>query len=345
MKRFPLLAVVLAVAAVAAEPASDWGDAKEEWASSPEYESSKALCRRVRDREPPASDRPDAATAASLKGCSSDALYYGIGMPADPAKARQCAFLEAEEDEGGPFSGRAMLMTVYANGRGAKRDLDVAIHLACGVEGAPMETHGRVTHLAELKAKGGKGDDFHYCDDITSGIAMGQCADLGAAIEGAKREAELARLSAGWTAAEKQALARLRQAHEAFADAHSSGEIDLSGTARGALAIAAEESLRDELLGLVRELSAGRAPSYRAGAYRLADTRLNAAYRALVRATVPVESPGAVTRAGIRDAQRAWLRYRDSALAFAAVKFPRASRDSLAAWLTEKRTRMLSPED
>jgi hypothetical protein len=345
MKRFPLLAVALTVAAVAAEPASDWGDAKDEWASSPEYESSKALCRKVRDREPPASDRPNAAAAAALKGCSSEALYFGIGMPADPVRARQCAFLEAEADEGAPFSGRAMLMTIYANGRGAKRDLDVALHLACGAEGAPMESHARVTHLAKLKATGWKGDDFHYCDDITSGLAMGQCAGHGATIQGAKREAELARLSAGWTAAEKQALARLRQAHEAFADAHSSGEMDLSGTARGALAIAAEEALRDELLGLVRDLSAGRAPSYRAGAYRLADSRLNAAYRGVIRATVPVDSPGAVTRAGIRDAQRAWLRYRDSALAFAAVKFPRASRDSLAAWLTEKRTRMLSPVD
>ncbi|HEX9946198.1 MAG TPA: lysozyme inhibitor LprI family protein [Allosphingosinicella sp.] len=345
MKRFPLLAVVLTVAAVAAEPTWDWGEARDEWASSPEYESSKALCRRVRDREPPASDRPDSATAESLKGCSSEALYFGIGRPADPVRARQCAFLEAETEEGSPFAGRSMLMTIYANGRGARRDLDVAIHLACGLEGAPMESHGRVTRLAELKAKGWKGDDFHYCDDITSGLAMGHCADHGATIEGAKREAELARLSASWTAAEKQALARLRQAHEAFADAHSSGEIDLSGTARGALAIAAEEALRDELLGLVRELSAGRAPRYDAGAHRLADSRLNAAYRGLMRATAPAEWPGAVTREGIRDAQRAWLRYRDAALAFAAVKFPKASRDSLAAWLTEKRTRMLSAEE
>jgi hypothetical protein len=61
--------------------------------------------------------------------------------------------------------------------------------------------------------------------------------------------------------------------------------------------------------------------------------------------TVPVESPGAVTREGIRDAQRAWLRYRDSFLAFASVKYPKISRDSLAAWLTDKRTAMLIPEE
>ncbi|PSJ41689.1 lysozyme inhibitor LprI family protein [Allosphingosinicella deserti] len=54
---------------------------------------------------------------------------------------------------------------------------------------------------------------------------------------------------------------------------------------------------------------------------------------------------GAVTRTGIRDAQRAWLRYRDAFLAFAKVKFPAVASDSLAAWLTDKRTEMLeTPE-
>ena len=44
---------------------------------------------------------------------------------------------------------------------------------------------------------------------------------------------------------------------------------------------------------------------------------------------------------GIRDAQRAWLRYRDAFLAFAALRYPQVTRDSLSAWLTEKRTKML----
>jgi hypothetical protein len=330
---------------LAAAPPWDWGDANDEWTNSPGYETSKALCRQLRKHEPPAADRPDAATAASLKGCDSEALYYGIGMPADPVRARQCAFLEAEGEDGGVFSGRTMLMTIYANGAGAKRDLDVAIHLACGLDGAPMESHGRVTHLAEMKAAGGKGEDFHFCNDITSGLAMGYCAGHGARIAGAKRAATLARLSRGWTAAQRQALARLRTAHEAYAEAHSAGEVDLSGTARGAMATEAEEGLREELLVLLTDLASGRPPRYDAGGYRAADAKLNAAYRKLMRETEPTDAPGPVTREGIRDTQRAWLRYRDAFLAFAAVKFPRVDRDSLAAWLTEQRTAMLAGEE
>jgi hypothetical protein len=343
MKPFlPILAVALAGAAAAPW---DWGDVQDEWANSPEYEASKALCRKVRDREPPPADRPDPAAAALLKGCDSEALYYGIGVPADPVRARQCAFLEAQSDDGGVFSGRTMLMTVYANGRGARRDVDVAIHLACGIEGAPMESHGRVTHLAELKSQPGAQEDFHFCNDITSGLAMGYCADHEARIAGVRRDSELARLTGGWSAAEKLAFAPLREAHAAYVEAHGSGEVDMSGTARGAMAIEAEEELRDEFLALLKDLAAGHAPRYDAGGYKAADSRLNAAYRALMRDTVPVDSPGPVTREGIQGAQRAWLRYRDAFLAFAAVKFPKADRDSLAAWLTDKRTAMLTPEE
>jgi uncharacterized protein YecT (DUF1311 family) len=345
MRPFPLLAVALAIAA-AAEPPWDWGDDKEQWTSSAEFESSKALCRRVRDREPPAADRPGPAAAAALRGCDSEALYYGIGRPADPVRARQCAFLEAEAEDGGVFSGRTMLMTIYANGRGAKRDFDVAAHLACGLEGAPMESHGRVSHLAELKAKGWTDQDFHFCDDITSGLAMGYCESHEANLAGARREAALAATIAAWTAAEKQAFARLRTAHAAYVEAHGTGEVDLTGTARAAMAIAAEEALRDELAEMLERLRSGRALPIPAARLPAEDAALNAAYRKRLQETAAAgDQPGAVTAAGIRAAERAWLRYRDSFLAFAAIKFPSVPRSALAAWLTGQRTALLSAEE
>ncbi len=344
MRRFFLVAVALALAA-AAEPPWDWGDAKDEWASSGDFAASKALCRKVRDREPPASDRPDPATAAALEGCDSEALYYGIGRPADPVRARQCAFLEADRDDGGVFSGRTMLMTVYANGDGAKRDLDVATHLACGIEGAAMESHGRVSRLAELKAKGWKGRDFHFCDDVTSGLAMGYCASHEAAKAEALRESALAAMAAGWAPPARQAFERLRSSHAAYAEAHSSGEIDMSGTARAAMAIGAEEGLRDELVELLERLRSGRALPTPASSLAAEDARLNAAYRQRLAETGGETHPGAVTKEGIRAAERAWLRYRDAFLAFAAVQFPRVPRDELAAWLTRQRTARLTMEE
>jgi len=338
----PLL-LSLALAATLAPGAAqrwDWGDVKDDYG----MEASKALCRQVKGREPPASDRPSAAEAAALKGCDSEKLYYGIGMPADPVKARKCAFIEADKGDEVVFGGRTMLMTIYANGRGAERNLDVAIHLACGIEGAPAESDGRVLHLAGMRSKAAD-DAFDYCDDITSGLAMGYCEAHAATAEGAKRDAAWARLTAGWSPAEKQALARVRTAHKAFAEAHSGGELDLSGTARGAIAIAAEEKQAAALLAMVRQLEARRAPAFDHARYLAADAALNAAYRKQLASVAGDRGPGAPTRQGIREAQRAWIAYRDAFLAFAAIRYPKVPRESLAAWLTQERTKMWESED
>lgn len=342
MKRFAAAAVLAGLSALAA--AQDWGDVRDEY--SKDYAESKALCRQLKRFEPPAADRPSAAAARTLKGCDSEALYYGIGVKRDPDKARQCAFLEAQKpvEQQAVFGGRTMLMTIYANGVGAKRNLDVAAHLACGIEGAPAETDGRVRHLTELKAKRWTGSDFHYCDDITSGFAMGHCAGQSARIGSVERDSKLERLTSGWTPAERKGFEAVKSAHAAYVDARGSGEIDLMGTDRAALQIGAEEQLKDELLETLQRLSAGRAPVFSRAAFAAEDAKLNAAYRKRLAGIEPVDSPGAVTKAGVRGAQRAWLRYRDAFLAFAAVKFPNVTRDSLAAWLTQKRTAMLSEE-
>jgi len=341
MKALALAAALLA--SLAAPPAArwDWGDVKDDYG----MEASKALCRQLRNREPPASDRPTGAQAQALRGCDSEKLYYGIGMPADPVKARQCAFLEADKGDESVFGGRTMLMMVYANGKGARQDYDVAIHLACGIEGAPAESDARVTDLQDRKKRGDKDGDFDFCDGITSGLAAGYCAGHAESVDGAKREAAWAQLSTGWTAAEKQALARLRKAHEAFAQASGGGEVDHSGTLRAAMEIGAEEKLRDELLDLIRQLEAGKAPAYGHAQYVAADAALNAAYRKELQGVEPNSGVGAVTRDGIRDAQRAWLAYRDAFLAFAALRYPKLPRASLATWLTLKRIDMWKAED
>jgi uncharacterized protein YecT (DUF1311 family) len=343
-----VLLLVLGVAASAAAAVSqpqNWGDFDEEWARNPEYESSKALCRSLRDRAPPAADRPTPAQKAALADCSSEALYYGIGMPADPERARLCAFAEAddwtEESPIDPLVGHAMLMTIYANGRGAARDLDVAINLACQVDGAPAESHGRVSHLADLKAQGWTGGDFHYCDDITSGISGGFCSAHGARIAEAAREAELVRITAAWPNDARRTFAALREAHAAYAQAHAIGEVDSTGTMRASFQIGAVELLRDELLDAIRKLEAQEAPYFSASQHRIADAALNAAYREALRADFG-DGIGAVRPEGVREAQRAWLRYRDAFIAFAAVRYPDVEGHSIAAWLTRQRTEMLS---
>lgn len=344
MKSIAALAAAAFALTAAQRWPEDWADHDRQWVNAGEFAESKAICRAVRDREPPAADRPDAAAAKALEGCDSEALYYGIGMPADPVKARQCAFLEAEtEDYGDPFAGRAMLMTIYANGVGAARDLDVAAHLACRTWWAPAEADARVLRLARAKTEGWTGTDFHYCDEATSGHVGGQCAGHAARIARAERAVALAALTAGWTGRERTALTALQAAHEAYSEAHASGEIDMTGTLRLAFWHRAKEKRAEELLGALQRLESGAGPGAQAD-LAAADAALNAAYRNVMGGEF-LDSPGSVTPQGVRDAQRAWLRYRDAFLAFAALKWPDVPQRALAAWLTEQRTVVLEGED
>ena len=63
-----LFAIAVVVAAAGGTQVWDWSTADDELSSGSGFASSKAICRQVRDREPPAADAPSAAEAAALKG-------------------------------------------------------------------------------------------------------------------------------------------------------------------------------------------------------------------------------------------------------------------------------------
>ena len=325
-------------AAAAVTAAFDWADQKE----YKEYAKSAALCAAVRTAKVPDPDRPPAQIVVSLKGCDAEALYYGIGRPADPVRARQCALSQKpDSDDDDLYGGPAVLIGIYANGAGAPKNLDMAMHLACGLEGStPAESDARVTHLATMKTEKAP-KRFDICDDITSGFHAGQCAAHEAKITGLKRDAEMARLMSGWTPAERAAFVPLQAAQKAFTELRSGKEQDMTGTMRGVFYTDEMAIQADDFLLMIRQLSSARAPRYAAAQARDADADLNKAYQKALAAAPKTDDGGNVTQDNIRKTQRAWLAYRDAWIAFAKTKFPDYAPDSVNAWLTKKRSAML----
>ena len=323
-------------------PGWNWADDGSRVSRSPQFAASKAICQRLRGLEPRAADWPDPATAATLADCDSAALYYGIGESSDPVRARQCALLETQRTEGrgGPFSGTALLMTIYANGVGAERDLDLATSLACRVDGAAFEVDGRVRHLQKLEAERWSGRDFSYCADITSGMAAGLCAAHEASIANAARSDKLDDLSRSWTAAERTRFGQLRDAMQTYAQTSSENEVDLGGTARAAFELEREQEVHEQLEKLLDTLQSGSLPAASSAEGARADAQLNQVYRQIM-AIKPEDDggigAGTVTQSGIRKAQRTWLPYRDAWIAFAAVKYPQVSASSVQVALTRQR--------
>ncbi|HYI47346.1 MAG TPA: lysozyme inhibitor LprI family protein [Allosphingosinicella sp.] len=316
----------------------DWGNPDGD--RNPQFARSQALCRSVQGSEPPAADRPDAATAAALRGCDAEALYYGIGVARNPERARLCAFTQTQNDPLTAFSGRPMLMTIYANGVGARRNLDVALHLACTLpNAAAFEYDQRVIHLARLRDTNWQGRDFHYCNDITSGLSDGVCAAHRYALARPQREATMRRLLASWTEEERRAFEPLRRAFEDFVRASSDGDLS-GGTSASAMRTRLEQGLRDQFVDMLQKLSTGRDPRFTPAQFRTEDLQLNQAYRARLADEREYDAPGTSVEA-MQNAQRAWLRYRDAFIAFARVKYPRVQRESLAAWITRNRSEII----
>ncbi|OPY62729.1 MAG: hypothetical protein A4E62_02979 [Syntrophorhabdus sp. PtaU1.Bin002] len=298
------------------------------------------ICERVINVPFPSGDRPSSKDAKTLNKCSSYDLYYGFGQPANPEKARLCAYDEMDKARvDGPFDGEAMLMTIYANGVGAKRNFDLAIKLACKIGGAPAEIEGRVKHLEELKEQNWQGTGFSLCDDITSGYMAGFCADHVNKFASRGREKQLDKIQSKWTGAEKREYAILRRAATQYFDIHAENEVDQSGTARAALSIDDTSSQEKAFIKTLEMLEQGRLPNYSHQQLRDADSRLNSVYQKIQKTSEPPS--GTVTKESIRTTQRGWLKYRDAWVRFCEKKYSGCSSDSIKTHLTLKRIKEL----
>lgn len=306
----------------------------------PGLEESKRICRHFSDALPPAKDRPEVKFLTALKGCDAEALYYGIGRPADPVAARLCAFA----DKGGPFAGAELLMTIYANGIGAERDFDVAINLACNIGGTPAEIDRRVKHLYKLRQQDWTGRDFSWCDDVSSSLAQAQCAHHEERVARAQREIRLAKLAEKWAVEPVAgAFSKLRKSADAFIESRSGEEVDQSGPERASLVIGEAEALHRQFLDDLQGFAEGRPPCAETEQVADADDRLNAAYQKIQR--TPAErfrqNRGTIGQAGIKRTELAWLKYRDAWVAFAAAAYPAIPKQNVATWLTLRRLAQL----
>ncbi len=348
-RTLPLLTLLalLLFGAFLATPAFaiDFSDPNWEYVDS----SVVARCKRLDKVVPPVADMPTAAQRKELKSCSSEALYYGMGMPTDPVKARLCAFAEDQDSgrEDEMFGGKNVLMMIYANGMGVPQNLDLAQRYACEAGFAGAEITGRSEHLENIRNGDTTGGAFDLCDDITSGYMQGFCASHYARMEDTERNARLKSLMASWSDEEKQAFEKLHAIFEEFVAARVENEVDLSGTARAAFEIGEESTQRNLFAAQIAQFESRKwFPAYTERQFQDADRDLNVRYGKVQRTPKSEWKDGygpwgTVTKKGILDTQRAWLKYREAWVTFGALKYPAVPADAWRTWLTRKRAEML----
>jgi uncharacterized protein YecT (DUF1311 family) len=284
--------------------------------------------------------------------CKSYKSYSGLGRRADYDAARKCAWqerlaqlagLEPRFSVASVFGGSAMLTVLYANGEGVKQNIPLAERFACEAEGAPAEISIRLEDLESRGKAGEKKSKFDFCNDITSGFMEGFCAAYGSELADEKRADQIQNLPTSMNNDQRRIFNQLVKLEQAYARAHADGEIDTSGTARAMYQVDAEDSLRDDFLAALELFEQKRSlPQASQADYRRADDQLNAVYLSTIsEAEIHKKEYGAVQPEGIREAERAWLRYRDLFVAFAQSRYPQISKEGWLTLLTRDRTTVL----
>jgi hypothetical protein len=296
----------------------------------------KQMCAAVKSVELPTGDKPTLAEEKTLAKCTSVDAYFGFGQPADPVKARKCAYAEIDRSAKLPLGGKAILMMVYANGKGATRNYDAAIKLACELGGAPGDDAGRVHQLDRLKKQNWTGNNFSVCDHSSGREMYEQCAILTERFDKIERDQKFNELIAGWKPADKKALHTFMEEANKFYEIQAKNGVNLEGT----FEIQEEIFFKNNLLSALEAFERGELPKYSAEEFQKLEAEEQAAY--LRTQSGPDTKWGTITRESVRKSQDEWLRYRNAWIAFGRQKYPSVSDQSWKAWLDQDRTVMLN---
>lgn len=293
------------------------------------------MCAAVKDVQLPTQDKPSPEETQSLGNCSSQDLYFGFGQPSDPAKARKCAYLEMEQGKDDlDIAGRSILMMVYANGKGADRNLDVAIKLACEMSGGPGDIAGNIYELERFR-KAPANARYSVCDHSAAPHLYKSCAILGDRFDAIQRAKELSDITSGWSQKDREAFASLQHAANTFFKSRASSEIDLEPT----FEVQEVAFMENGFISRLKQLQKGDLPSFSAADRKKAQSEVDQAYADTQKD--PNRRWGTATAAGVHQTEQLWTAYRDAWVKFGKTKYPHVTADSWQTWLDQERLAML----
>jgi uncharacterized protein YecT (DUF1311 family) len=321
----------------------------------------KAKCEKYLQTPLPA----EAATVASpikFPTCESLYFYYGSwDTPSNFTAARKCAWEERAFilKEGGKLlsdpntpipldmiaGGPATLAMIYANGLSVPRNIPLAMRFVCEASYSdyPIDTALNGLEAAATKPSPvAKKDYFKMCEyQGTTPIAT-ICAEWDEQARNDERLQTIRTLTMNWKPSEISAFLQLRIYADTYFHSHAVGELNRAGTARGIQATEELGKFRDGFLNSLKTLNQHLPLHSLPDDYRKVDLTLNEIYGKLLKnADAHKSEYGTVQPEGIRDTERAWLKYRDAWVAFAKLHYPSVNEDTWLTLLTNDRTAVL----
>ncbi len=239
-----------------------------------------------------------------------DYLYGINGQGKDFDLARRCCLTRGDCHQ--------TLAMIFANGWGVRRDYDAATYFLCKAEEgiAPAEVTGMLEHLAGMRTAKTP-EDLDYCAAVTSGYGMQLCQQLDQDLAAPALEVRIAAVDKTLDPEGRKALAALRKAADAFAEADGArlAEDNRGGTIYPSVASAATQDTFNKFVAALESYAKVRAKTADAAAAKRADDQLNQAFgkaRQTFEKCDYCQETETLRREVLRDAQRAWIAYRDA---------------------------------
>jgi hypothetical protein len=284
--------------------------------------------------------------------CASYRSYRGIGRPVNYSEARACAWKErlaqradVGQNEKEPIAwvvgGSLILADIYFNGAGVRRNIPLAMHLACESEEDIVRL--AAPDIAKLDGSHPAQRRFEFCDYASSTFMMNFCSAYASQIDDERRSRYFNSLKSSMTPEERTAFERLLSARDAYVEAHTS-EVDQGGTIRGVRTIGSKAILKDLFQTDVVNFEHKKWPALSDKEIALAETWLHREYEKKIQElrthTKDEIDEGAVTAERLAGVERTWQTYRDAWVAFARVRYPSAV-DVICSKVTLERYRLL----
>ncbi len=244
------------------------------------------------------------------------------------------------------------LALIFANGWGVSRDYDAALYFLCQMEGiAPFEQWSMLGHIQEMR-KQAQPKDLDYCDWVTSGHGMAWCQGLQMDRLAPEWDRRVETVSRSLPDAARPALMMLRKAADTFAaaDGALTALENFGGTAYTSLVLADQQEQTETFLAILAKYTNQRGPVATPADFENADHALNAAYQKQMTQVKSGDKEfgwNGVGEKSLRDAQRAWIPYRDAWKSFYRLRWkgvaaPEALDREIATVLTATRAEELS---
>jgi uncharacterized protein YecT (DUF1311 family) len=295
----------------------------------------RAVCAKF--QAPPSSKATQVTDADRKLFAQGDCRSYFYAAPEtnrDYDKGRRCCLVTSD-------CNRELAM-LFANGWGTPRDYDAATHFLCKEPPDSGETWGMLGHLQAMRQDPNP-KDLLYCDWVTSGAGMGMCAGQELDAKRPEWDRRIADVARSLSPEAQTALKALRKVAKTFVekDLGLLDETTRGGTGHASFLLSGELTRTETFVAHLERHAANRAPAATAEALAQADRDLNATYQGqLAELKTNPDLPKGPQE--IREAQRAWIQYRDAWTAFYRLRWkgaapPEALDREIATALTTQR--------